>query len=165
MAKEKNQTPKGIHSPSDLGDRIPIAALLSPEVEVGSFLTNADIDSPEGREVIYAANRPSDIGTEEMLGQTIDVKYWVCKKDELESRGGGGKDTIIRTTVIDPEGRTFSCTSTGVAKSIDLLRQFFPDAPINPPYRMRLQATDLGKGADFLMLVPVHMTENPSSGS
>jgi hypothetical protein len=156
MAKDKVPSPKrGINRPSDLGDRTPVSALLDPQVEVGSFITNADPESTDGRDAVFAAARPPDMKADDLLGNTFDVKFWVCQKQMIHGRADEGDKLVIRTTLIDPSGKTFSSTSSGVLKSIDVLRGFYPDVAYDPPIAMRLTSADLGKGADFLMLVPV----------
>jgi len=157
MAKSK-ETPESSPDETEVKPvKITAMSLLNTEVEDDAFLTNCPLGSVELMTVVFAAERPSDIRTEEMLGQEFDVKYWVCKKTTIPGRQDEGPKRVVRTTIIDPQGRSYSSTSRGVVKSIDILRQFAADVPFIPPIRMRLQGTDIGKGADFLMLVPAHL--------
>src|SRR5271156_2488193 len=123
--------------------------LLNSEVPIGSFLTNADLAGPDAMQVVFAAERPADHTAEEMVGQTIEVKYWVARKDEIDGRADEGRKIVIRCTVIDPEGKTFSATSKGVLKSLELLDKMVGRIPFDPPILMTLAATNIGKGGDF----------------
>lgn len=167
MAKASEPSPKKSFGkmvrPSSDDGRVMVQQLLDDEVEVGTFLCNFDHTQKENASVLFAASRPSEMKPKDFVGQTIDVVYWVCQKMLVPGRGGEDPSIVIRTTVIDKVGKVFSCTSKGVAKSIDVLRQTLPDIPWDPPIRLKLIATDIGKGGDFYMLCPQHIADDAAA--
>lgn len=156
MPKSENKHPLGgLHKPTVNPDSFPAMGLYSDDVELDSFVCNFDPAEPSNAGIMFACQSPATRKVADLVGSEIAVMCWCCRKMQLPAKGGESGDVVVMTTLIEPDGFSYVAMSRGVVRSIDLLRQHAADEPFNPPIRLRVVASDVGQGADMLMLAPV----------
>lgn len=148
-----------------LGDRFPVMGLYDEACEEGSFVASFDETDPALRDLLFKGNQPGTQRVQDMLGEEILIVAWVAVKMKLPDTVDRAGDMVVKSTLILENGETISTMSTGISRSLDLIRTFEKDDVYNPPLRMRLMGTDVGKGGDMLTLQPVMDLPKPADDS
>lgn len=146
---------KGPAKLGGLGDRFPVMGLYDDSVEEGSFVASFDHENPDNQMYLFKGNQPGTLQAKNLLGEVLDIVAWVAIKMRLPDEEAVKGDLVVKSTLILASGDTVSTMSTGIARSLDLIRTFVPDTIYKPPLRMTLKGADVGQAGDMLILQPV----------
>lgn len=159
MGKDKKPASVGkLQTPQVEEDWTSVMELQLPDTPVQSFICNWDYQDKDMSDLLFLADQPSDTHGNDMAGQEILVKWWICTKIEIPDRQAGGVCQVVRSVLISPDKECLSTLSVGILKSIELLRKTVGTGEIDPPIPMRVVASKMSAGSDMLTLVPVHLT-------
>ena len=160
MAKREKKIVKGIQTPEMEEGWVSVLALQDDAVPVESFLCNFDLQDPENADLVFLADQPASKKADDLVGEVISVKWWLCTKKEIPDRQNGGTCHVVRTALISPDRQVVSSLSVGILKSVELLRRTVGTEDIDPAIPMRVVGTKVGTGSDMLTLVPVMLDKS-----
>jgi hypothetical protein len=159
MAKEKSKLNSGIQLPKQDEDWVSVMALQDDAVPVSAMICNWDLHDSDLADLVFLADQPAALKSDDLAGEVIQIKWWICTKLEIPDRQNGGTCFVVRTALIAPDRHVISTLSVGILKSVELIRKTVGTGEIDPPFVCRVVGTKVGTGSDMLTLIPVHLAD------
>lgn len=154
MAKGNNKKLGGLVTRKEDPDWTSVMVLMDEATPLGAFICNWDYEDPELRDLLFLADKPSTKKGDDLAGEEIVVKWWICSRIPIPDRVTHEDVAVVRTVLISPDKKTISTLSKGVLKSIETLRTNAGTGDLGAGIPMVVMASNTGTGSDMLSLVP-----------
>ena len=133
-----------------------IATILR-EIAAQMPLTSFPIHTRDGKVAAYNAVQSEDISLSECLEAEIEVSHYIIYAASMLDPETGLAKSIIRCSLISPDGTVYGGASEGIVGSLRSIVQIFGHGPWDPPIKLAAverKSRNSGRRFQALKIVP-----------
>lgn len=145
--------------PDELVKAEPAKQEVAVRVELPEWLQHAtkptfstfDLSSDDGIKMMSRASISADIQIGDMVDKEIEIQSWMMSPYEKLEAASGEMMQLVYVALVDPAGKVYGGSSSGVRQSILLLSSQFGFKPWIPAIRVKVRSMKAAVGKMFAL--------------
>lgn len=118
--------------------------------EVSTMYCSINANTTEEKALIFNAISNTDESLSDHIGETLKITDVIAHQVDMFSDAEGANVKMTRVILIDENGKTYGCVSTGIMSALKLIFPIVGMPPYNPPIPLKVIQKTGRKGYKFL---------------